>query len=277
MSFHLPHRGLPQELRDMIYKLALCPPEGIEIQGDFNWRPLEPITLRVKCVPHIASGLLRTNCQVHDSTLPVLYSGNVFTLDTSCSGALKFLRTLPEQSLLLIKNLSLSNKIMDVNVDSNPMSATLELSKLLLANLRLENVTIAMPVESDLEDDTEYEWFPWTLHTALINAFHTGRFHEVRLAYPATYAEDVSVYSFFQIQCIGSVLLEGDQDVIDTMYWNSRHEAIRNGGLRRDSHDAVYEFERDVWHRAGYTIERDSSRPGEKGTFLVVRRIPAPL
>lgn len=196
-------------------------------------------------------------------------------MDMICAGTLNFLRSLPEQNLLLIKSLSLSNKFMYVNIDSHPESATSELSKLLIANLRLENVTLAMRNELDLEDDTDHEWISWTLHTALINAFHAGRFHEIRFAYPKRYAEDVSVYSFFNIQCLGSVLLEGEQEVIDARYW-TYHNANRNGGVCQDSHEAVYEFERDVWHRAGYTIQRDSSRPGEKGTVLVIRRIPAP-
>jgi len=41
--------------------------------------------------------------------------------------------------------------------------------------------------------------------------------------------------------------------------------------------DAVHEFECEVWRRAGYTLERDISRPGEKGTVLVIRRIASSL
>lgn len=283
MSFHLPHRGLSQELRDMIYKHALCPPEGPRI---VHSRSLEdsrhPKCKKFKCVEPIGSALLRTNRQVYDATLPLLYGGNVFSLDMTCPDALQLLQALPKKYQVLIRKLNLPTLLMMADDMGNRMHAE-ELSRFVIDNLRLEDVTLSVPDDLEAgtkEDEGQYEWFMWTMHKAFVEAFREGHFHEIRFAHPEPCTENSSVHEFYNKGPIEDVLLEEYRKRLaerKDLYWNSYYHAQRNGTICGDTLDAVHEFECEVWRRAGYTLERDISRPGEKGTVLVVRRIPASL
>ena len=270
MSFH----DLSQELKDEIYKHALCPPEGITIERDGY-----DDDKKFKCVQPIVSALLRTNSQVYNTTLPILYGANVFSLEGSCSDALRFLRTLPKSSRLQIKSLSLSYELMTAD-DSDNLGYAKKLSKFLIAHMRLEDITLAVP--DDLEagteekDEDEYAWFMWTLHEALLKAFKGGQFRRIRFVHPKMYNKNLSVYGFHNMENhIEDMLIEEYQQPLDerrSQYWNRSPD----GTAREDNLGAVHEFVRNAWHRAGYTVEWDSSRQGEKGTALVIQRISAP-
>lgn len=280
MSFHLPYRGLSPKLRDMIFKRALCPPEGLTIEP--IWPSEDDEDLKFKCVQPVASALLRTNRQVYDATFPLLYSGNVFSLHMTCEDALQLLQDLRRRYRRLIKNLNLPIRLMSADDQGNRQHAE-ELSRFIIDKLRLETVTLRVP--DDLHAGThksggQYDWFMWTLHVAFVQAFQEGHFHEIRFAHPEPYAENLSVYEFHNKSYIEKTLLEKYSESLAerrALYENSALDAQRNGTICQDTLDAVHEFERDLWHRAGYTIERDISRPGEKGTVLVVRRIAASL
>ena len=72
-SYHLPHHGLPQELRDIIYRYALCPPDGIAIRN---------YECGLKSVRSIASGLLGASRQVRAVTHSILHGENVFRFES---------------------------------------------------------------------------------------------------------------------------------------------------------------------------------------------------
>ena len=274
MSFH----GLPQELRDEIYKHALCPPEGITIEPDGYGS-----NSKFKCIQPVAAALLRTNSQVYNTTLPILYGANVFFLERSCSAALRFLRTLSKSSRLQIKSISLSSELMAAD-DSDNWGYAKKLCKFLITDMRLEDITLAVP--NDMEAGTEgrgedqYEWFMWTLHEALLKAFKGGHFRQIRFAHPKMCNKDLSVYGFHNMEnYIEGMLIEEYQQPLDErrgQYWDSFFDSPFGDTVCEDNLGAVHEYVRNAWHRAGYTVERDSSRQGEKGTTLVIQRISAP-
>ena len=158
-----------------------------------------------------------------------------------------------------------------------------ELCQFLMHDIRLEDITLAVPDDLNAgtrKNECQYDWFMWTLHKTLIKAFRGGHFHEIRLAHPAICAANFSVYEFYNVKRIEDSLLEDYRQVQHErkmLYWERYRKAISNDTVRRDALEALHEFERDVWHRAGYTIDRDSGRPGEKGTVLVIRRLARPL
>lgn len=164
MSFHLPHRGLSQELRDMIYKHALCPPDGLRIQRGYIRSFKGSKESILKCVQPVASALLHTNRQVHDATLPLLYGGNVFSLDMTCPEALQLLQALPKKYQMLIRKLSLPTLLMVADDLGNRYHAE-ELSQFVIDNLRLEDVTLYVPDDLNAgtkKNEGQYEWFMWT-------------------------------------------------------------------------------------------------------------------
>ena len=268
MSFH----SLSQELRDEIYKHALCPPEGITIEPDGYGR-----NSKFKCTQPVAAALLRTNSQVYNDTLPILYGANVFSLGGSCAHALRFLKTLSKSSRLQIKSLSLSSELMEAD-DSDNLGYAKKLCKFLITNMRLEDITLAAPNDmaaSEGKGHDQYEWFMWALHEGLLKAFKGGQFRQIRFAHPIMYNRDFSVYGFYNIENhIEGMLTEEYEQPLDELrsqYWDQFDDPVCEDNL-----GAIHECIRNVWHRAGYTVERDSSRQGEKGTVLVIRRISAP-
>jgi len=194
MSF----QGLSQELRDEIYKHALCPPEGITIEPDGYIDDS-----KFKCIQPVASALLRTNSQIYNTTLPILYGANAFSLERSRSDALRFLRTLSKSSRLQIKSLSLSSELMAAD-DHDNLGYAKRLCKFIIADMRLEDITLAVP--NDMEAGTkgkgedQYEWFMWTLHEALLKAFKGGHFRQIRFAHPKMCNKDISVYGFHNME-----------------------------------------------------------------------------
>ena len=76
---------------------------------------------------------------------------------------------------------------------------------------------------------------------------------------------------------IEGMLIEEYQQPLDerrSQYWDRFFDSW--GTVCEDNIGAVHEYVRNAWHRVGYTVERDSSRQGEKGTALVIQRISAP-
>ena len=69
-----------------------------------------------------------------------------------------------------------------------------------------------MNVGTDRKDNSQYKWFMWTLHIAVIEAFKEGRFSEVRFAYPKRYQKDASVFIFHNVESyIEDMLLDDGQ------------------------------------------------------------------
>jgi hypothetical protein len=270
MSFY----SLSQELKNEIYKHALCPAEGVTIKPDGY-----SDDSKFKCIQAVASALLRTNSQVYNATLPILYGANVFSLEGSCSHALRFLQTLSKSSRLQIKRLSLSSRLMAADdYDNREYAQTL--CKFIIADMRLDDVTLAVP--NDMEAGTEgkdkgqYEWFMWTLHEGLLQAFKGGQFRQIRIVHPNIYDKGLSVYGFYNVEnYIEDMLIEECQQRLykrRSQYWDSYFDSRFGGTVCEDNVGAVHECVRKIWHGAGYTVERDSSGQGE-GTALVIQRI----
>ncbi|MCJ1367893.1 hypothetical protein MMC16_007029 [Acarospora aff. strigata] len=275
MSF----QSLSQELQDMIYEYALCPPEGLTIHPPpYTYeRPLDDEKLKYKCIQLIAPALLRTSRQVYSVALPILYGRNVFSLQMSCCDALHFLsRTLPQQHQSQIKNLHLPRTMMAAD-DRHNLAHAKSLGAFLVdhKNMRgLEDITLVVP-----DSGAQYEWFLWPLYKALTKAFkEDGRLRCLRFTHQWMYTEDVRVYGIdANKNYIEDFVLEEEyRKLLDERrgrYLDCCYNARRDGTDCLDTLDAVYADVEDVWHRAGFTIERDSCRPGEQDTVLVLRRL----
>ena len=159
-----------------------------------------------------------------------------------------------------------------------------ELSEWLVGKMRLEDVTLAVPddltVGTTPKGDEQYEWFCWVLHEALVTMFQGGHLHSLRFAHPSLYATEVSAYDIHMVDTfLEDMLLSEYEEALQERkrLWGRYHKARRDGTLGRFTLGAFHDSQRALWHRAGYTLERDSRRPGEEGTVLVVRRTPASL
>ncbi|KAF2498544.1 hypothetical protein BU16DRAFT_536564 [Lophium mytilinum] len=103
-SYHLPHRGLPQELLDKIYAYALRPNEGLTIrckgenQPYNSPQPEQDPNERAQCyIQGLAAGLLRTNWKTYCDTKHMLYSNTCVTIATRSIDAIDFIVELPLQ------------------------------------------------------------------------------------------------------------------------------------------------------------------------------------
>lgn len=276
MSYHLPFRGLPQELQEEIYRHALCPSEGIRIDRR-HW----PVGLEFKCTPSIASALLCTNHNVHEVAARILYGKNCLRRDRACFDALHFLRSLPPERRLQIRNVSLQRRMMWADNGHNRDYVD-ELADCLIEEMRLQHITLVMPDDmtagTNGEDRGQYEWFMWTLHEVLIKAFMNGRFHEIRFAHPKIYAEDIHLHDFHNMEChIEHMLLHDYREHMQALRdqsWKSFYAFLDHGTVVHNTLYAVRRYGRNIWQRAGFAIERDSNYGAEKmeGTVLVLRR-----
>ncbi|KAF2096975.1 hypothetical protein NA57DRAFT_57586 [Rhizodiscina lignyota] len=104
MSYHQPYRGLPRELRDMIYEAALCRPEGLAIIESQDLRYF-PQGFRLFPGEPIATNILLANREMRAEALPILFGKNAF--DFRLAGGLEFLRSLPSTSLACIESIIL--------------------------------------------------------------------------------------------------------------------------------------------------------------------------
>lgn len=289
MSFHLPHRRLPQELRAIIYQYALCPPEGLTIQPSVDQEVLEKAPeSRLRCQPAIASGLLCTNRQVYDATLPVLYKGNILAMKTRCWNALRLLQSLPKQTRLLIKCIHLPKELMAPDEIQN-REYTEQLCRFLIDDMRLETVSLAVPDDllrvkysSDYRHPSYPERFEWTLtmHEIMIKAFHEGHFHGLRFVHPKFYYENFDPLSGTRTTRIERKLMGEHQLSVDLRrdrYWEAYYAAQRNRTVCQDTRDALREFETDVRRRAGFIYEPEAHRLDGIVTVMVFRRIAPTL
>lgn len=290
MSFHRPHRGLPQELRNMIYEWALCPPGGITIQRKtcVETSSDEDEDLKIKkfrSIQPVAAGLLCTDRQVYGVTSPIFYNRNVFALDMSCLDALTYLQSLSKDGLSKIKALSLSRKFPKDDDGTTHLHAE-KLCKVIVEDMRLTSLTLPVPddfratIDREIGCMDQYDLFTWTLHTALIEAFKGGHFSEIRLAHPEPCANYVDVYSFGNVEFfLVDALMKDWKGVMNeafNRYYRSRPAAYLSGTVTEKALDAFNKYIHDTWARAGYCIERYGNRPGEDGTVLVIRRVAEP-
>lgn len=230
-----------------------------------------------------APALLRTSRQVYSVTLPLLYGANNFTLDMKCSDALLFLQALPKDSRLQTKTLTIPGNLIAAIKFNNQAHAD-KLSAFLIHSMRLERIILAVPNPPSASMtgvfDGEFRWSTWTLHRALIDAFKAGHFRAITVARPEPYGERMDVHYFCQVrQHVEERLLEDYREQLRERrraYWDAAYEDAVNHAVASDSRDALAEFVRDTWRRAGYAVECDGGvRLEDIGTFFAVRRIAA--
>ena len=107
MSSHLIYRGLPLEVREMIYLEIFRAPEGIMIEVASNFQGImpdvnQPVSYRAQA--GLTAAILRTNRQTFEECLPFLYSKNQFEFTVKGPyHVLRFLNQLSPTSRQLLR------------------------------------------------------------------------------------------------------------------------------------------------------------------------------
>ncbi|KAJ9668322.1 hypothetical protein H2201_001370 [Coniosporium apollinis] len=202
-------------------------------------------------------------------------------MDMASSDALLFLQALPKDSRLQIKTLIIPSNLI-AGIKFNNQSHADKLGAFLIHSMRLENITLAVPNPPSASTtgvfDGEFRWSTWTLHRALVSAFKEGHFRAITVARPESSAERRDVHYFCQVrQHVEERLLEDYKEQLREQrraYWDVAYEDAVHHTVASDSRNALDEFVRDTWGRAGYAVEGDSGvRLGDIGTVFTVRRI----
>lgn len=99
--------GIPPELRNEIYRHALCPVlagTALELEGH-SLGFIDKLRLRKPC--NLSPGLLRVNKQIHKEAIPVLYGQNTFDADRSTFLSFAY-RLRLHDNFTLLRSLSLT-------------------------------------------------------------------------------------------------------------------------------------------------------------------------
>lgn len=99
MSFNLPYRGLPRELRDQIYESLLSLPGGLIFKETSS-------NSKLKCVSDLKIDMTLANRQVYNEAMAVLLTKNTFDFRTEyIEVVLEFLQHLPRTVVCRIESL----------------------------------------------------------------------------------------------------------------------------------------------------------------------------
>ncbi|KAF2096992.1 hypothetical protein NA57DRAFT_77242 [Rhizodiscina lignyota] len=104
MSYHLRYRGLPRELRDVIYEYLLCPPAGVVFE-EAQWYTVER---SIVCSSKIPINIFLANREMNEEATAALFAKNIFQFHLSDEILiLRFLRSLPPKVLRRIQYVGL--------------------------------------------------------------------------------------------------------------------------------------------------------------------------
>lgn len=269
---------LPEEIRQIIYQHALCPPEGLTIKSDS--RSSDPAESRFKSVPGVPAALLRTCRHVYDGAKSYLYRNKVLCLDMTCENALEFLQRLPQSARSQIRSLRLCRCMMAFYDIRNHIDVATRLAGFILEAMSLDTVTLAMPDDLTVGDffGGDYDWWSWLLHRKSIEAFRDGHFTQLRLSHPRHYSEKADVHDFHNVRSVEKWLLgmekwESIEERIQA-YWGHHHRLVYVPAVFYNTRETLRELARKTLLENGFVIQRDEPEPGENGTVLVIRRVP---
>ncbi|KAF2146312.1 uncharacterized protein K452DRAFT_305259 [Aplosporella prunicola CBS 121167] len=270
-NYSRPYRGLPQELRDMIFKFALCPPEGVTIKEEEKKEGEDSSLEKFRSTQSFPVTLLRTDSQTYDVAKKIFYGKNSFTMDMESKPAMSFFMMLPKGVRNQIRTLRFQNSVFGQQFYYNAVPDNL-LGHFITEHMKAESVTAFIEHDcyhEEINTDTRK-----CLPFACLNAIAKGEhLKEVRLVYSRTYSEDISVYSgFLRIEVSGEQLLPP--------LIRYRHEGLwyRHSRMSMEEKMAAVAANektyRKAWNDFGLSVERDPKRCwGEEGTVLVIRRL----
>jgi hypothetical protein len=226
-----PFRGLPRELRDMIWKFALT------VDDVPFWKPSESEKSNVGClgVPHLLSPSSRlndtrsdplhlrfflTNKQMYAETSPVFYSCNEFTADVMSLTHSKF-------------NANIRRNVRRVRLETRPWQAVLQRYSPPLRDIHLsftshkiELLTITMPSEppaSPVLVKGENLAITPSLALDLVDCMLNGFIKRIRLLYPIPTGY-FTPKQFLTIKILRrgkSAVAKHLGNILDTAWWNA--------------------------------------------------------
>ncbi|KAF2805943.1 uncharacterized protein BDZ99DRAFT_100465 [Mytilinidion resinicola] len=267
-SYHLPYRGLPQELLDMIFTYALCPNEGLTIcsagengQGP-GWGHSQPCHIQ-----GLAAGLLRTNSKTYHDTKAILYSNKRITLATPSMAAFEFIVDLP----LHIKSAVLLADMLPKSHHEGFAKNTQDMLYFLIKRTRLDDITIVFSGDTDYHNSFLTGWF---VVCCLVRALrHGDSISKIRFVYQGNF-ESVGVHDFVGMEEeVEYLMLDWEDGQALRALRRERFGCSNEDELGR--REANKRHSRAAWNKAGFTLERDVNRVGEAGTVLVIRRVGA--
>ena len=217
---------LPRELRNMIYRGVLCPPDGVHLRHldehrrtrkfkadagmegsqikDLNAREMihlwpdmlsmwEMSSWHLSASAPVSTAIFYVNQQIRQEATEVFDAFNRFTFESSARAALHFLQSLPPSRRQHIKNLGFSRRSIAAD-DSDCMRSWGSLCDFIIHRMSVNSLTVQALRHHWLQIDetkpTEQApntgWYWWPAPRLFLAALMDGKIQQLRIACLAT-------------------------------------------------------------------------------------------
>jgi hypothetical protein len=277
MSYHLPYRGLPGEILNMIFEHALYSPQGITIE---RHRPFEEYVegqSKFKQTPLLALGLLRASREVSEIATPIFHRNNALVFLTNRHETLGFFQTQSLDKWARIRKVSLFGRSPTVHQRHNrgPFRA---LCATLFDSMKLERVDIGGFVEEFWTNNgaatpsDHVGLYDRAMAWAVLEAFTDGKIKEVGFPLAASLPEHLHIFEAICPITVSSYLVNGS-------YYHSRVNSALNPLFERDDPqyyrgmEELSEFMEKNYKRMGFTFEVEGNRVKGESPVVILREV----
>lgn len=175
--YHEPWRGLPGEVRNMIWELSACLPHQIVFYRDDNilHNLLNTTSQRRLATKQTLPTALRCSREAYEIGYLSLLRNNAFMFDAECVDVLSFLQALPKHHLCLMRAIRLSELTVESKIDPSHEKNVSQFIDFMINHMSLQSVTIPIWKRYGRADDAWYE--------RLGAAVYSGRLQELRFVH----------------------------------------------------------------------------------------------
>lgn len=187
--------ALSREVRNLIYRALLCPPDGIRLRDSLELRLDKPDDEyddddedeghMVSIIP-VGTSIFHVNRQIGQEATEILYGFNRFTFRAHPGEAMEFLKDLPSGSLRQIKNIGFTRRATCAD-DGDCKDYWEPLCDFITSHMHLSSVTIEVPWEpgqgTRVRGVLDGEWYWWPAAKLLRGLLMAGKIQKLRLGY----------------------------------------------------------------------------------------------
>ncbi|OCK75152.1 hypothetical protein K432DRAFT_386364 [Lepidopterella palustris CBS 459.81] len=268
MSYHLPYRGLPQELLDIIYEHALIR-ERIPIGKN-----VQPSDRNESCF----MSLLQTSRKTHEDIISIIYGNNTFEFSDSFKDVLLFLKTLSQRSLLAIRHVSFTSESLHARPQRGDKAE--QLCRLLTRTMKLRTLTIAGPSPHNLGglapawDVLREEFYDWTFVAMLGDKVLKGHLETLRICHYTKLSHQTVGSETVFVQEPETPQLRHPEELLIVRFLENSPDFNRevHQATRYHFNTRIVNYEKEFSRVKKFVVEYGRLRRVESGFVVMVRR-----